>query len=361
MNEIQASKLFGLLPEVLQAYLAQRAGEYGIIPHDLIRKIPQNLLDNPLEIFKFLKEKHISHIKATSVGGSENSFANWIFEDGNINSGRHNDPMNLNEYLTAQADAHHDSVDIEFGTPDPGSIKYNEEFAEFFGLEQLDDTPDFSQVGNAIEQIAGGDDLVRETAHRALQDSLFDVGIPVGYVAIRGLRTVWPFLRSIDWGRFRRQSRYRNAVVSRALMTFRNGGWKEAPKAVVMGFLISSFPPLSYMMAALGLTGIASLGIRWLASHHQLLPSGVANALNRIADFLDRVAGFLKRVLVFIERVVDVIIEVATSAVKKVVRAGSGFIQDVTRVARSMASGVGSVARSIFSWVCGWFCAPVSA
>ena len=361
MNEIQASKLFGQLPEVLQAYISRRAGEYGIPPHDLLRKIPEGLLDNPLEIFNFLRGKHISHKVAISNGGSPDSFLNWIFEDGALNIERNNDPMNIVEFLNAQADARLDSVAVEFGTPDPGTPGFNQQFAEFFGVKPLEATPDFSDVGNAIQEIAGGDQNVREAAHQALQDSLFDVGVPAGYVTVRGLRTVWPFLRSVDWKRFRVDSKYRNAMVSRALMTFRNGGWKEAAKAVVMGFLIAAFPPLSYMIAALGLTGVASIGIRWLATHHGLLPTAVATALNMIAGFLNRVAGFLRNVLVFVERIVDVIIEVGSTAVKKVVQGGQEFISSVSKTAKAFAGGVVSIAKSISSGVFSWFCRPAFA
>lgn len=153
MNEIQASKLFGQLPEVLQAYLAQRSGEYGIPPHDLLRKIPEGLLDNPLEIFNFVKEKHISHITAISNGGSPDSFLNWVFEDGDTNIARNNDPMNIFEFLNAQADARMDSVAVEFGTPDPGTPGFNQQFAEFFGVQQLESTPDFADVGNASKTL----------------------------------------------------------------------------------------------------------------------------------------------------------------------------------------------------------------
>ena len=361
MNEIQASKLFGQLPEVLQAYLAQRSGEYGIPPHDLLRKIPEGLHDNPLEIFNFLKEKHISHITAISNGGSPDSFMNWVFEDGAANIARNNDPMNILEFLNAQADARLDSMVVEFGTPDPGTPGFNQQFAEFFGVEQLESAPDFSDVGNAIQDIAGGDQIVCEAAHQALQDSLFEVGVPAGYVTVRGLRTVWPFLRSVDWKRFRADSQYRNAMVSRALMTFRNGGWKEAAKAVVVGFLIAAFPPLSYMMAALGLTGVASIGIRWLATHHGLLPTGVAAALNMIAGFLKRVAGFLRNVLVFVEKIVDVVIEAGSTAVKKIVQGGQKFISSVSKTAKALANGVATIANSISSWVFGWFCRPAFA
>jgi hypothetical protein len=361
MNEIQASKLFGQLPEVLQTYMAQRAGEYDIPAHDLLRKIPEGLTDNPLEIFKYLKAKHISHIQATSEGGSSNAFANWTFEDGAINIARNNDPMNISEFLSAQADGTIDSMSIEFGTPDPGFHGYNQQFVEFFGIDELDPTPTFSHIGSAIEQIARGDQIVREAAHQALQESLLEVGVPAGYVTVRGLRSVWPFLSSIDWKRFRSTSKYRNAVISRALMTFRDGGWKEAAKAVVIGFLIAAFPPLSYMMAALGLTGIASVGIRWLATHHQKLPTEIANALNAIAEFLNKVAGFLRKVLVFIEKVVDVVIEIGSSAVKKVVKAGQGFVKAVSRVADSLANGASAIARSISSWVFGWFCKSATA
>ena len=150
-------------------------------------------------------------------------------------------------------------------------------------------------------------------------------------------------------------------MVSRALMTFRNGGWKEAAKAVVVGFLIAAFPPLSYMMAALGLTGVASIGIRWLATHHGLLPTGVAAALNMIAGFLERVAGFLRNVLVFVEKIVDVVIEAGSTAVKKIVQGGQKFISSVSKTAKALANGVATIANSISSWVFGWFCRPAFA
>ena len=132
INQWEATNLFSSLPQVLQAYISQRGGVYGIPPHELLMKMPKILLDNPVEIYKYLKGKDISHIIATNSGGDSSAFKNWIFEDGSINSTRQDDPMRLEEYLDAQLDGHLDASKIEFGTPDPGSDTYNDAFAEAF-------------------------------------------------------------------------------------------------------------------------------------------------------------------------------------------------------------------------------------
>ena len=74
ISSTEAVKLYANLPEVVQAWLAGQGSRYGILPSELLMKVPENLLDNPVEIFKFIKSKDISHIIATSKGGSPNNF-----------------------------------------------------------------------------------------------------------------------------------------------------------------------------------------------------------------------------------------------------------------------------------------------
>ena len=81
ISSLEAVKLFNDLPEVVQAYIGSRSGIYDISPSELLMKIPRTLLDNSVEIFKFMKSKDISHITATSQGGSPNDFKNWIYEE----------------------------------------------------------------------------------------------------------------------------------------------------------------------------------------------------------------------------------------------------------------------------------------
>ena len=200
LKSVEALKIFADLPEVLQAYMTGRAGEYGIPAHELLQKMPQMLLDNPVEIFKFLKSKHISHLKAISEGGSENSFWNWTFEDGSVNMSRQADPMRLEEFLDAQIDSKNDALAIEFGTPDPATPGYNAAFEEAFG-ESSDGIKNVSDAINEltenqwVQKTGGvGTTPISETSEAAdgLLESLEAFGIPVTYVAIRGIRNVFP-------------------------------------------------------------------------------------------------------------------------------------------------------------------------
>ena len=49
----EATVLFSYLPDVLQAYIAQRAGKYGIPPYGVLMMLPSNLHDNSVEIYSF--------------------------------------------------------------------------------------------------------------------------------------------------------------------------------------------------------------------------------------------------------------------------------------------------------------------
>ena len=92
-------------------------------------------------------------------------------------------------------------------------------------------------------------------------------------------------------------AQYRQSVLARALRVFRENGWKEAAKAVVIGFLIAMFPPISFFVAAVGLTGIAAMGTRWLANKAYRFNGPTAVALRKVADAIQLVHLFLKRAL----------------------------------------------------------------
>jgi len=371
ISESAAVSIFKALPEALQAYLLQRGGPYDISASELLRKIPETLLDNPIEIYNFLKLKDISHLQATSNGGIPNSFFNWVFEDASINRSRQAATMTFNDLLSAHLDNQVDSGFVEFGTSDPGSPAYNAAFKELFGdLESFPIASDYSTAatnfnslhGNYYDADHGTYFNLGDHTERLLKNSIEQLGIPIGYITIRGIRQIWPFLQSIDWREFRASSNYRFHTLNRALLTFRRGGWKEIPKAVVMGILISAFPPLSYLVAALGITGVASLGVRWLASLNDS-SSPISNILSIAHSSIVKVQTYLVNVLKSIEKIVDVVIEKAGNAVKDVVSVASGFVRSVSDVAHRVAASCVAAAKTVVSmasnsikaWILNWF------
>ena len=385
INANEATRLFSYLPDVLQAYIAQRAGKYGIPPHEVLMKMPSNLHDNPVEIFKFLKSKDVSHLTATNAGGSPSEFTNWTFEDAIPNSARQDDPMKLGEYLDAQLDNQLDSLGIEFATSDPGSASYNEAFSEAFGIKE---TPSVN-LDEFIEKLTapGVSHNVIETGEKivinagdatdgllsGLVDSLAETGVPVAYIAVRGFGAVLPFLRSINSKKFRTNSQYRQATLARALRLFRENGWKDLAKSVVVGFLIAMFPPISYFVAAVGLTGVAAMGTRWLAHKCLKFNGPLADALDAVADALTTVHAFLKRALDALEKIVEVVVEVASNVTKRVVKAGSHFASAVYQVSKNVvtslaksaglaldrtAKDVKRLTSNVSTWIFSWFSSP---
>ena len=130
-----------------------------------------------------------------------------------------------------------------------------------------------------------------------MSDALAEIGIPFGYVTFKlGFGGIFPFLKSIDWQLYKSDAKYRAKTLARALKAFREGGWKEAAKALLIGFLISEFPPIAYFMSAVGLTGIAAMGTRWLASKTIQSNGRVGRFLYKISDWLERVHRFLKHI-----------------------------------------------------------------
>ena len=386
IQSAEASNLFASLPQVLQAYISQRGGIYGIPPHELLMKMPKTLHDNPVEIYKFLKAKDISHLQATNAGGDPAAFKNWTFEDGIPNSARQDDPMRLEEYLDSQLDNHLDATHIEFGTPDPGSDAYNEAFAEAFGivketepidldifLSNLDGPGVSSSVTDGGKVIINATDAT-EQLWDGLGESLAEVGIPAAYLTFKmGFGGVLPFLRSIDGKKFRESGKYRQSTLARALKVFRDNGWKEAAKAVVIGFMIAMFPPISFFVASVGLTGVAAMGTRWLANKTMKFSGPLAEALNHVSDLLTKVHAFLKRALDAFEKIVEVVIEAATHVTKRVIKAGAKFASAVYQVSKEIAKqsvaaakkavtsasqNVKRIASNVSGWIFSWFSSP---
>ena len=137
-----------------------------------------------------------------------------------------------------------------------------------------------------------------------------------------------------------------------------------------MGFLIAAFPPLGSLLAALGLTGIATLGIRWLANNYHNLPAGVANAFRLIANVLQSAQKLLQRIFVFVERIVDAVVETATNIVRKVIQESKRFFKSVIkttkivakkciegaqRIGRSIGQQAHSMGKQLAGWIFSWF------
>ena len=385
----EALDIFNNLPPILQSDLMSRGANHGINPEELLQKVPKELLDNPIEIFKFIDSKHISHIVATSKGGSSSDFKNWIFEDGPVNMSRGNSEMSTSEFLRAQLDNKIDAASIEFGTPDPGTPGYKQAFEHAFGENQpfgvdldalgLQETLKTATTTNFDPTLGT---FTNSNMSEALQESLqssfiTETGIPVAYVVTKGMGGVLPFLRDINWKRFKNESQYRNRIVAHALRTFRKQGWKDLAKAAVIGFLISAFPPLAYFMAALGITGIAAVGTRWLSSKIRHLPGELGqtlgNILETISAALSTIALWLKKVLDKLEKIVEVVIETASKVTKRVIKAGASFVKSVANTAKSIVNSASKAAcatakaakkafthatQSVMNWVFGWFSKP---
>jgi hypothetical protein len=195
------------------------------------------------------------------------------------------------------------------------------------------------------------------------------LGVPVAAVVARGASSVWPFLRSIQWKRFVSDWRYALKTLNRAMRAWREGGWKEACRCIVLGVMVAMLPSLSTMVAALGLTGLGAMGARWLADRRFMQGTQLGAVLVRVAEVLHHCRRFLATVFRIVERVADVVVEAATRVVKRVattVAAGSRQVMAVcaeiattaVRAARSVVRGAGEVARGLFGWVTGWFSRP---
>ena len=201
---------------------------------------------------------------------------------------------------------------------------------------------------------------------------LAEMGIPVATVTARGVASLWPFLRSVDWKRFCSDWRYTVATLNRAMRMWREGGWKEATRALALGVMVAHVPHLASFAAALGLAGIGALGARWLASRRFMQGTRLGAILHRLADGLTVVAAFLRRAFQLLEKVVDVVIVGASRVVKHVVSSASKGARQVLQVCTRMAtsayrathqamSGAAKAAGNLCSWVTGWSNGPSAA
>ena len=201
---------------------------------------------------------------------------------------------------------------------------------------------------------------------------LADMGIPLAAVTARGAASLWPFLQSINWKRFCTDWRYTFKTLNRAMRTWRQGGWKEACRALALGVMVAHVPHLATIAAALGLAGIGALGARWLASRRFMQGTRLGAMLHRLADALTAVAVFLRKAFQLLEKVVDVVIEGASHVVREVVAAASPGAKRVLQVCSEMAtiafratgqavSGAARAAGNLCNWVIGWFRGPSAA
>ena len=357
----EAMEIYEKMPEVVQNFLMTRSGPHGIAPHELLQKIPRILLDNNVEIFNFIKSKDISHVIATSKGGSSSNFSNWIWEDAGPNRSRGNDPMGFQEYLQAQLDNNVDAMGIEFGAADPGSPGYNAAFKQAF---DVDSNVELDIDADLISETLNNASVTSDGLWGGMGEALTEIGIPIGYLTFKvGFGGVIPFLKSINWKLFLTSAQYRNKTLGRAFTAFRQGGWKDTAKAFVIGFLISIFPPLAYFMSAIGLTGLSAMGTRWLANKVIKVNGPLGSFLHRVSDILDKAHQFLKNILNSFEKVVDVVINTASNVVSKVVAVGMEFANQVVsiskRVARDLASTASGLLKKstdrISGWIFSWF------
>ncbi|MEB3331388.1 MAG: hypothetical protein VKI83_02695 [Synechococcaceae cyanobacterium] len=229
----------------------------------------------------------------------------------------------------------------------------------------------FRQQLDAVASAAGWQSGLSELGDHVLA-FLAEMGIPIASVTIRGVTSLLPVLRSIDWARFRRDWAYTLHTFNRLLRLWRDGGWRESCKALVLGVMLAHVPHLASIAAGIGLAGVACLGVRWLASRRFLQNTLLGDVLLQLADVLASLSTFLARVLRLVDRVVDVAIEAASRVVRHVASAACEGVRQLRQVCRSLTTSAfrqagqalqsaERVASGLCSWVSGWFRRPAHA
>lgn len=353
-------------PENL-AYLADRAAEHGLSAAELLAEFA---VDHRSEAFvsAVLPDLEISHVIPRSLDPTLADHPGNILLElrqdlGGLNQVRGGRPMDSAEILDvhSQTELYLDARSAELIGGDPATL--GQGIGEI--PEASIDPAELSEQLEAAFSAAGWQEGLSHMSDHVLS-FLADLGVPIAAVVARGASSVWPFLRSINWRRFQADWRYRLQCLARAMKAWREGGWKEACKALVLGMMIAMAPGMSTFVAALGLTGIAALGVRWLANRTFMRGTPLAWVLHRVADVLTACQRFLAQVFRLIEKVVDVVVEAATRTAKHVVTAVSAGAQQVMTVCRSIASSAvrathmaftttARVAHGLFSWIRGWF------
>ncbi len=353
-------------------YLRDRAAAQGLTPEQLLAEFP---VDYRSEAFvsAVLPDLEISHRIPQSLRPDlADQPANVVLELSQELGGR-------NQQRGAQVMSPAETADVQLQT----EVYLDARAAELAGQDPLllgqNAMPSGSPapVGQSLDPELFASQIVSTTAEAGWQEGLSnmaehvltflaDMGIPVAAVTARGAAALWPFLRSVDWKRFCSDWRYTVKTLNRAMRAWREGGWKEACRALVLGVMVAHVPHLGAIAAALGLAGIGALGVRWLASRRFMQNTSLAAVLNRIATVLEAVAQFLLKVFQLVERVTDVLIEGATRVVKRVVAEVAPGVKEVMGVCQDMAvtafkaagkgvASAGRAARSLCSWVTSWF------
>lgn len=360
------------------AYLRDRAANHGLTPEQLLVEFPH---DHRSEAFvsAVLPDLEISHIipkefRPDLAADPGNVILELTTELGGRNQSRGAVVMRPDEVLEVQSqtDIYFDACAAQLQGSDPLLLADSTHAGMAAGETTLSSThldPEtFSAEIAAATAEAGWQQGLSEMGEHVL-DFFAELGIPVAAVTFRGVAGLWPFLRSIDWKRFCSDWRYTIKTLNRAMRAWREGGWKEACRALVLGVMVAHVPHLATFAAALGLAGIGALGVRWLASRRFMQDTRLGAILHGLADALTAVATFLRRAFQLLEKVVDVVIEGASRVVKQVATAVSEGARQVLQVCTQMAttafratrravSGAARVAGNLCSWVTGWFSGP---
>lgn len=361
-------------PDAL-AYLRDRAANHGLTAEQLLAEFPA---DHRSEAFvsAVLPDLEISHVipqhfRPDLADEPGNIVLELCAELGGRNQSRQHHVMGPAEQLEVQqqTDAFLDARAADLQGTDPLLLGHTgaDHAAAHSGL----DPELFSdQIATAAAE-AGWQEGLSQLGDHVLS-FLAEMGIPVASVTVRGAACLWPFLRSINWSRFCTDWRYSVATLNRAMRAWREGGWKEACRALALGVMVAHVPGLATFAAALGLAGIGALGVRWLANRSFMKGTPLGAALHVLADLLSAVATFLRQAFQFVEKVVDVAIETASHVVKAVVSAVTTGARKVLEVCTQMAStayraagqaisGAARAAKNLCGWVVGWFRGPTPA
>lgn len=363
------------------SYLRDRAANHGLTPEQLLAEFPP---DHRSEAFvsAVLPDLEISHViprdfRPDLAHEPGNVVLELCSELGGRNQIRQNQVMSPLEQLEVQqqTDVFLDARAAELQGADPLSLG-QASTAPVHGVDGAGtashlDPELFSADIAAAATDAGWQEGLSQMGEHVLS-FLADMGIPVAAVTARGAASLWPFLRSINWKRFCSDWRYAIATLNRAMRTWRQGGWKEACRALALGVMVAHVPHLATIASALGLAGIGALGARWLASRRFMQGTRLGAMLHRLADALTAVAGFLRKAFQLLEKIVDVVIEGASNVVRQVVAAATPGAKQLLQVCSEMASnayratsqavsGAVRAAGNLCSWVIGWFRGPSAA
>ena len=360
------------------AYLRDRAANQGLTPEQLLAEFPP---DHRGEAFvsAVLPDLEISHVipkefRPDLADEPSNVILELTTELGGRNQSRGATVMRPQEVqeVQAQTDAFLDACAADLQGADPLLFSHT----THLGSDAAETTLSFSHldpelfsadIAAAITDAGWQQGLSHISDH--VLEFLAEMGIPVASVTVRGVASLWPFLRTIDWKLFCSDWRYTIKTLNRAMRTWREGGWKEASKALMLGVMVAHVPHLATVAAALGLTGIGALGVRWLASRRFMQNTPLAAVLHRIADVLTAMAGVLRRVFQLVERITEVVIEGASQVVKRVASAAAGGTEQLIAVCSGLAtrafrasgralSQASRVAGNLYRWVSSWFGGP---